>query len=474
MDAAPPQPPDASGGIRVSSNGNNGSGCAGGRAIERDWQEPPRLKPSARVVLGAAALALANWSYTAELFLSVEPVGAEGRTAAPATDAPPAERRTSAVGGAWERRVRVARNELARVRDEVEKTGEGHLLLNVNADVDLDMVVERTASTAWGYSLSGRIEGRSVGFVTLVVHPQAVSASIWTPDASYEVVPLGGGVHAVRDVTNEPIPECAGAVHPERTELAIPTRPVQQGAADDVSVVDILVVWTPARENEAGSEAHVKSQIALAIAYTNDALERSGAFVSLNLVGAEMVDYEEADSSTATDRENSSTDLDRLVDSADGHMDRVHTLRDMLGADLVSLATSRYGGRAQIGGSFSVAGLTPRTFAHEVGHNMWLGHSHRNLDAAPGGFHHGFIDTSTSVYCIMTIMSYPGFCGTEVLFFVPYFSSPWAYNAVDGRPLGVSRFSKERGQDGQANAVLMINRHRHQVANKRRSRSTTR
>ena len=128
------------------------------------------------------------------------------------------------------------------------------------------------------------------------------------------------------DVTNEPQAECAGMVHPEHPELGISNTSGAQGVADDVSVVDILVVWTPAEEDANGGEALTKLLVDRLIAWTNDAFERSGVFVSLNLVGAERVDYEEESISTA---------LQRLIDPADGHMDDVHILRDTLGADLV-------------------------------------------------------------------------------------------------------------------------------------------
>ena len=441
---------------------NAGSGVGGGLLVTVAEKVLP-LKPSARVVLGAAALLLANWSYAAELFLPVESAGAEDRDAAPAANAAAAERRTSAVGGAWERRVRVARNELARVRDEVEKSGEGRLLLNVNADVDLDMVVERTASTPWGYSLSGRIEGRSAGFVTLVVHPQAVSASIWTPDASYQVVPLGGGVHAVRDVTNEPPAECAGAVHPEHPELATSDARPAQGAADDVSVVDILVVWTPAREEEHGGEALMKLEVDRRVTGTNDAFERSGAFVSLNLVSAKRVDYEE---------EDWHTDFRRLVDPADGHMDSVHILRNTLGADLVHLLTLETAGLAQLLGAFSM-----NVTSHEIGHSMGLSHDRYTGIYLDGRLSHGyaFAFAGGGKFCELTAVSYSARCkasGTAPHGY-PFFSSPWRYSSV-GEPLGVSRFGKQRALvDGPADAVLALNRNRHEVANWRQSRSGT-
>ena len=447
----------------MSSNENVGSGCAWGRAAGRTGRKPLPLRPSARVVLGAAALLLANWSYAADLFLPVEPAGAEDRAAAPAANVGSAERRTSPVGGAWERRVRIARNELAKVRDEVEYSGEGRLRLNVNAEVDLDMVVERTASTAWGYSLSGRIEGHSVGFVTLVVHPQAVSASIWTPGASYEVVPLSGSVHAVRDVTNEPPGECAGVAHPEHPELGMSDASGAQGAADDVSVVDILMVWTPAVEEVRGGEALTKLFVDGLVTFANDAFERSGVFVSLNLVGAERVDYEE---------EGIFTDFERLIDPADGHMDNVHILRDTLGADLVHLRRrpqvgDSAAGVAQLKGAFSVNVTT-----HEIGHSMGLFHD--RYDQGPsGGYAFGFAGGGR--VCELTIMALSFRCEASGKYplYVPFFASPWRYSPI-GVPLGVSRFGKQRAMvDGPADAVRALNRNRHEVANWRRSRSGT-
>ena len=406
-------------------------------------------------VLAAVALALASWTQAAGLFLPVTPQSASGwvPVAGQGTTA------SSPVGEISERRVRIARNELARARDDVEYSGTGRLLLNMRTDVDLDMIVERTAPTKWGYSLSGRIEGGAAGFVTLVVHEQAVAGTVWTPDAAYEVVHLGGGVHALRDVTNRPRPECGGAL---RSDAANETA---QGGADDGSVVDILVVWTPARERSAGGEAQVKSQIEMAIAYTNDALERSGALVSLNLVGAERVDYEE---------ENSVDDLFRLWYPYDGHMDRVPALRDALGADLVNLSAwyghQAGGGRAQFAAAFSVASDDPFIYAHEIGHNFGLNHDRFTSQYPALWYRGGFVEPS-GPNCWGTIMAYPGRCSSRnrVTRDIPLYSSPWRYTP-DGASLGVSRFRKERGPDGPADAVEGINRMRHQVANFRPSR----
>ena len=274
------------------------------------------------VAVAAVALAVADWSpaaHAAGLFLPV--ADKEAAVAASALSGAP----TPTV--AWERRVRILHHELAGVRADVQAGDTGRLLLNIRPGVALDVVVERTAPTKRGYSLSGRIEGGQIGFATLVVHEEAVAGTIWTPHAAYEVSYLGGGVHALRDVTNAPRVECAGAVP---TELSAAVAAPLEGT-DDGSVVDILVVWTPAEERNASGEPQVLSRIDMLIAWANDAFERSGAYVSLNLVGAERVDYQEPTSRGVLALRDS---LNHLALPDDGHMDGVHDRRDVLGADL--------------------------------------------------------------------------------------------------------------------------------------------
>ena len=336
----------------------------------------PPLKPCVRAALGAATLVTASGLHAAGLFL---PVGATDRAVdvAPTATSVSTQRSGQRFPMPRERLVRVARHELTAVRDDVQSAGAGRLLLNVRDSVRLDVIVERTTPTKWGYTLSGRVAGGGAGFVTLVVHEEAVAGSIWTPGAAYELNYLGGGVHTLRDVTNAPPLECGGAL-PSTSSAADAT--AQQGGwgsahptsevgghivgsranattvADD-SVVDMLILWTPAREEQVGGESSMRSLIDLAIAYTNDAFERSGAFVRLRLLHAERTDYVEEGAGAA---------LDALADPTDGQMDHAHVLRDELGADLVSLVYHG-SGMAQLGSvnypsdqaAFSVSYGTP-------------------------------------------------------------------------------------------------------------------
>ena len=376
-----------------------------------------------------------------------------------------------------ERLVRIARDELASVRDRVASGGAGRLLLNVDANLELGVAVERTSPTRWGYSLSGRIDDPAVGFLTLVVHDEAVAGAIWTPEASYEIVHLGRGVHVVREVADD-VHQCGGAVPTAGAPPIVSSE--KTPASDEDTVVDVLFVWTPQREEKSGGPEAVRAEIELAVAYTNDAFERSGAFVSLNLVGAEPApDYEKPDVGEDGLSEDGSpeglVEVLRLANPSDGHMDAVHRWRDDLGADLVSLALDR-GGRAFLGGAFS-ATSGPAITAHEFGHNFGLKHERSQWisffwTTIPGDYGHGYVALRDS-RCTPTIMAYGELCSEQGArrFFIPVFSSPAVFHPVDGAPLGMSRFSVERGADGPADAVLHLNRASSTIANFRPRRT---
>lgn len=397
------------------------------------------LKRAILMVFAGGAAMLGIWADAANVFVPVVTSSSPSGTVAHAPR---------------EQLVLVARHELTSVRSKVTSTGAGRLLLNVGAELNLGVAVERTAPTRWGYSLSGRIDHPTVGFVTLVVHDEAVAGAIWTPDASYEVVHLGGGIHAVREVVDN-VHSCGGAVTGSEARPFVWSE--SAAAGDEITVVDVLVVWTPQREEEAGTAEAVRAEIDLGIAYTNDAFERSGAFVSLNLVGAERIEYDEPNISGIV--------LDRLYDSSDGHMDAVHDRRDALGADLVSLAIADCGGcgAAVLGRGFMVSSRKPSTVAHEFGHNFGL--KHERFEWTSSLYNHGYAAFKDSL-CMSTIMAYGEVCGRRLpRGNTPLFSSPGLFHPVNGARLGVSRFRDTRGADGPADAVLYLNRVRNSVAN---------
>ena len=402
-----------------------------------------RVKACVGKVAGAGTLALAGAIHAGGLFLPGDGVGAAGDVVhgVKSAAAPPS---MAGLPRAWERSVRIARQELAVARGDVHNFGSGRLLLNVREGVDLDVVVERTAPTKWGYSLSGRVAGGNVGFVTLVVHDEVVAGSIWTPDSSYELHYMGSGIHALWDVTDAPPIACGGALP---LELSAADENVQASTddhrGDDVSVVDILVVWTQAAEElHGGGEQGMLALSDMLVAYVNDVFGRSGALVSLNLVGAGM--------------------------AVEGGFEPER--RDALGADLVHELRGRGpgpSGMAALRGSVGwtkVGGSTASIFAHEIGHNFGIYHDRSGRGPAGPQYFHNAFTTAAGEDCMATAVSQAVECSGRPATTPPFYASPWRYHPSDGRPLGVSRFARDRGARGPADAVLTINRNRHVLA----------
>ena len=210
--------------------------------------------------------------------------------------------------------VRVDRRRLFQTIHAVERSGSGRLVLNVAEGLEFEVAADRTERTLSGHSLSGRVVGVAGGAVTFAVHAEAVMGTVWTPGAVYEIVPLKDGVHVVREVDLSARPPLG---EPIRTEGGWgELRPIEQANGDSDAEVDVLVLWTPMTMANTGSEAQMRAGIDLAVAWTNDAYQRSGAEVRLNLVGAEPIDYVEDG--------DSEIDLGRLSHPSDGFLTRMH------------------------------------------------------------------------------------------------------------------------------------------------------
>jgi hypothetical protein len=157
----------------------------------------------------------------------------------------------------------------------------------------------------------------------------------------------------------------------------------------DWASIDVMVVYTPAAKNWARNSGGINNVIAQAIEKSQMALDNSQVYLDLNLVHSAEVLYRESG--------DSSTDLRRLRDTGDGHMDRVHEWRDLYQADLVVLMAeiTDVGGRAYLLNTkngrpdtgFSIIRVQQASstliLMHEMGHNFGLNH-HRNQNAYSG------------------------------------------------------------------------------------------
>jgi hypothetical protein len=213
-----------------------------------------------------------------------------------------------------------------------------------------------------------------------------------------------------------------------------------EDTTDDGSQIDVLVVYTPAAQAEAGGPAAMTALINLAVAESNLAYANSGVSQRLRLVHAAEVAYAENGSF--------STHLARLQSPGDGYLDGVPALRDAYSADLVSLLVAQNQnlcGIAYLMGpgavgpgfadwAFSVVAhdcaIGYYSFGHELGHNMGSQHDRGNA-GSPGafGYSYGYQDPQAD---FRTIMAYncPGGCPR-----IQFFSNPAV--AYQGQTTGV-------------------------------------
>lgn len=210
------------------------------------------------------------------------------------------------------------------------------------------------------------------------------------------------------------------------------------------TVIDVLVAYTPAARAAAGGVAAMETLILSSIDEANIAFQNSSVSTEFRLVYSTEISYTESGSSA--------TDLDRLQNTSDGHMDELHSLRDTYGADMVALYFDMPStcGRAYrmttLSSSFASYAFSVihwdcasanLSFAHEAAHNLGSHHAVGDGGLARGGailytYSYGWRFNGNGGTEYRTVMAYAP--GTRI----PYFSNPGVtYDGVaTGVPVG--------------------------------------
>ena len=164
------------------------------------------------------------------------------------------------------------------------------------------------------------------GQAVLVVQDGEVTGQVQSGLKTYEITPIGGGVHALTQVDQSRFPPDhphAPPVPPSRggdTQLAPTVAP-----AATLAQVDVLIAYTTNAKNAYGG--NMPSFAQLSVDTANVAYSASNGAVIMRLVGTIEVTY------TETTFDNALSD----VTNGTGVMAAVHTKRDQVGADIVSL-----------------------------------------------------------------------------------------------------------------------------------------
>ena len=409
-------------------------------------------------------------------------------------------------------RSRVAEIDLGQLRDvrrSTERRRSAPLALNLFADAQFDAVFERSAPTASGYTLTGRLADDPLGTVVLAVNGEWVAGTVWSRQGRYAVRPLGGGVAEVRQLDPSALGRCGvgadsaegstGLASPQAGPPAFRRSPGGSASAksaslsealppDDGSLIDLLVVYPPFARRSAGGHLAMRALIDGDVALANEAYRSSGAVQRLNLVGAVELPQRPGD---GADR-NMFDFIDRLLDGSDGRMDEAHGLRDAYAADLVLAHWGHVAGTGRgltIGGvggiaiqmteasgdyaPFAFSAASTLSFAHELGHSMGLRHERADDPAnTPFPYSHAYVLRGPSGRLqLQTIMAAIGdpFRG------IPRFSNPnLRYPGESGVAIGVPGDEPSDRADGPADAARSLNGTRRVVANFRASASRCR
>ena len=426
----------------------------------------------------------------------------------PTADATPRTLRSRLV------RIDFGRLDAARAVAEQSAGDRPPLTLNLFDDAVFVGRIEWSAQTESGYVLSGHLDGEPFGTVTLVVNGAVVAGTVRTLQGTWRIRSAGAGLHLIRQVDLSTLPPEGEPLIPTvRDAGAAPVLdsgpgfvqgfvPAASGmhadalstseddsVTDDGSVIDVMVLYTPAARRAEGSRAEMEALIDLLAAETNQAYANSGVVQRINLVH-----QEEAALIESGDIE---IDLERLTDPLDGHIDGIHPLRDAYAADIVHLVFKpgewcglgwdpmverefRWDPSAR---AFSISGFScgAPVFALTVGWNMGL-HIDRYAQKRFNGFifntypySHGYVNQrafdvgAPESSRWRTVMAFPTQCTDAGFRCTRLFRFSNPDQTYRGDPSGVPGDDPSDAVEGPADARRALNETRSVVANFRSS-----
>lgn len=202
-----------------------------------------------------------------------------------------------------------------------------------------------------------------------------------------------------------------------------------------LTTIDVMVLYSSDTIATFGGIASADRAVRQTVDAANLAHQNTADQIVMRLVHTQSIAYAGSGSL--------GTDLDRLANPADGHLDSVHDLRYTYGADLVVLVTSSESGglatllnapsgndatgfSAMNPDSFSPGSLVP---AHEWGHN--LGANHNREEGIGGvfpGYSYGYHAIGNHGTHYKDLMSYGNYLA------LPVFATPTFLH--DGVPMG--------------------------------------
>ena len=323
------------------------------------------------------------------------------------------------------------------------------LRLNLFPDVSYTAVLDRFVRTASGGTWTGRLAGVPLSSVVFASVDGALAGHVNSPLGEFVLARDGAG-YVIQQVAPDDRPQEDDAVippdgRPEAPSGLLPPE-AQAGPADARrAVVDVLVAYTTSAAATVGGAAQMAATIQVMVTLADTALRNAGTG------GLRLVGTVEVDGAVSSD---SSEALRALQAPADGVLDDLHTTRDAVRADVVTLVMNISDGRVcgrsyysvwdeNTGNrayAFNVVDVgpdcpSPLYFAHEVGHNLGLAHDW--YISTTGGFRQSAKGYVSVPGRFVTIMAYQHHCVDRGVWCqrITAFSNP--RNSHHGFPTGV-------------------------------------
>ncbi len=319
--------------------------------------------------------------------------------------------------------------------------------LNLFNDVEIDVVnIEQKRNELGLLIWRGTIVGDPYGSVTLVFDNADITGRIMTQGQTFAITPTGQGQHRLTEIDESTRPELENdgirppKAAPSDLKPALKSKSSSESAQAAGTVITLLVTYTP---STVAAYPNIRSEISLALAWLNTALENSNVDAEVQIVGIDQVDYT-----------NVAPGGDVLSDAKNGVGDfaRIQNLRAALDADLLSVwafeATgvggiayllddiTEFPNKSEFGVSL-VAYPDPDIFAHEIGHNLGGTHDRYVEDddqPGPTAYNFGYVDTDAK---FRTIMAYTNECSDLEISCarLQYYSTPDIQSG--GAPIGI-------------------------------------
>jgi len=312
---------------------------------------------------------------------------------------------------------------------------------------DLLAIVDEVKPQVDGYTVRGHFDRSFRSFFTITVVGDAAAGTFHIPGAR-DLVRLryGGpnGLHYLHEVEIGPEDECAGEAliefEPGEREVELVdldsrleeirrppnADPLLLGGCGPLDpTFDVMLIYSDDARAAAGGTNAIRAECIDAVEVMELTYLSCSVLIRTNIVYLAEVSYNESGRSYQNH-------LDSLIDTDDGILDGIHSTRNSVEADFVSLivADDESGGLGRCWSSaadaMSVCNWTVVadnfTLAHEVGHNIGCAHNPEDAESCEPteyGYGHNFYVPDEDMWR-HSVMAYSRNGSTRI----PYYSSP--------------------------------------------------